>query len=361
MTMDNNDKFYIHRIKNAYRDGMIPLVKGEFIEKYGHLYFDIIQKIVSSLVPEDMTFLSGYYASDVTFRIEQIPGIFKDRSTAKKIFYYNMLAPELIHDILLFDKFRDTAHFFAIFGKYIHKIVGDPGEQFTAWIKSWEKYYPNKNDTELQLKTLAALNFVILHEFSHLNSELTASTLTLFRETALLVQHAGDISSEELTETACDFNALYVLTSDHFPLKKSLNDSLGVSSTDILAYGILMQNASCILKILKSCFSLGTSISTDTIDDIFTAAKERLTTRTFLMTIALKLSQNTASMHMGDLDIQNGFKRASDILLNFFYAASDAMLQMSEAIHDINTDRDTPLTLTTNELLPPDKVWFMVQ
>ena len=357
--------FNYKQIKKYYLLGDChPIEPSAFVKKYGNLFFDCFQKIVSTLMHDEVTVLSGYYASDVNIEIEEVDSFFVVRDQATDIVASNMLLFELTYDLLLFDKFRDVSHFLAIFGKYMKLLIGSAGKDFSDWLESAKKVYSGPSEDEeqeLHRKTFAAINFVVLHEFIHIKKDLLRATTRLFKETADFNNYIDKLSEAQIEEAACDYNALYIMTSSQLPIGEALANSLNCSATDSLTYGLIMLNVDTLLQLLKSCFALGAKINQLTIEEVFEKARNQLMTRSKPLLVAAKLTENTDILSLDNLDVPKSFAHANDLISSFFDCISKACQKMSEAITEISGKNATPLSLTLNELIDEDKIWFQIR
>lgn len=357
--------FNYNQIKKYYLLGDCkPIEPSTFVNKYGNLFFDCFQKMFSTLMHDEITVLSGYFASDVNIEIEEVNSFFAVKDQATDIVASNMLLFELTYDLLLFEKFRDISHFFAIFGKYMKQLIGDAGKDFSDWLESAQKVYPGPSEDEekeLICKTFTAMNFIVLHEFIHLQKDLLGAATRLFKETDDFNNYLDELSEAQIEEAACDYNALYIMTSSQLPVSEAIENSLKCSATDSLAYGIIMLNANALLQLLKSCFALGTEVNQLTIDEVFENVTYQLMTRSKPLLVAAKFTENTDGLSLGNLDILKAFSDASDLVSSFFDCISGAFQKMSEVITDINKKSATPVSLTLNEPIDEDKIWFQIR
>lgn len=340
-----------------------PLEPSPFVQKYGEVIFTFFQKSFSILANKQVAVLLGYYSSHTYMEIMEVRSFFKDRQHAIDVISGNILLFELTHDLLLFDKYRDTDHFLSIFGKYLCRLVGNPSQEFSDYIQELIHKYSNPNsdeEIEIMQKTIAAVSFEMFHEFGHMRRNIIESTISMFTETAGFLNSVEKLSAQQMEEAACDFCALYVMTNRDL-LKETLESSIKCSTTDVLAYGIIMQHADSLLQLLKFCFRIGSRIDSLTVNEIFSDVMYQLQTRCKTLLVATKLSENTEGFSLGELDVNIAFNHATDLMRKFFSCASDAMRQMADKIDEINSTNSSGVTLTLNKPIDREKIWFLIK
>lgn len=357
--------FNYNQIRKYYLLGDCqPIEPSAFVKKYGNLFFNCFQGVLSTLMNDEITVLSGYYASDVNIKIEEVNSFFVVKDQATDIVVSNMLLVELTYDLLLFDKFRDVPHFFEIFGKYMKRLIGDAGKDFSDWLESAiESYLGPSEDEEKELlrKTFAAISFVALHEFIHWQKDLLGVGTGLFKGTADFDKYLDGLSEAQIEEAVCDYNALYIMTSSQLPVSEAIENSLRCSATDSLAYGIIMLNVDALLQLLKSCFALGAEVNQLTVDEVFENVKHQLMTRCKTLLVASKFTENTNGLSMGNLDILKAFADTSNLISSFFNCISEALREIADVIANISKKNAAPVSLTLREPIDEDKIWFQIR
>lgn len=361
--MNKNSNYHYGRIRKYYI-GMErqPIAAGDFVKQHGDVFFQIVRDCFASLTKEQYTVLCGYYSSDVNMELAELNAIFEDRERATQVLVCNMLLFELLYDLLLFEKYKDTTHFLAIFGKYMKHLSGDPGEPFSEWLAGVRKECADldaEDETTILLKLLAAVQFVLLHEFAHLQEDLQESAVRMFMETDKVKEQIKDFTDAQIKEAACDFNAMFTLSSALLSVGKTIDDTTECSATDLLTYGFILLNAAPILDLLKICFSLGTDNNID-MESLSDELNGQLLTRSAPLVVCALLTQNTESMKAENLDVKEAFSRAHTLIQDFLSCTGKALQIMAAKIAEIESSGAGPVMLTLNDPISAEEIWFRV-
>lgn len=352
--------FDYERIKKYYALGNFdPLLPSTFVENYGDAYFTYIQRITDVLFHGNTAVLAGYYGADLNVRICEIPSLFKTRDQAKMIVTYNLMLLEVAHDLLYFQKHPDTAHFFGCFGKYVTQFGGNK-ELESCLTKLSEEFAPpaEQDETEICSRLVNAVTFVTFHEYIHQDKELLDAATKVFLARESLYGDEGIIDYTQMEETVCDYIALYMLTSPNHPIGNKPHSAN--YAADILKDAMILQHAQTLLTLVKRSFLMEADEESSTTEDVFFRVKEQLRKRSAALIVALKYTQRSTVLNVGQVDMVDAFQEMTDFLLRFIDCLLDGMQKMKDEIKKRCLHMDCPLEIQDKKPIDADKIWFRI-
>ena len=355
------DAFDYKQIKKYYRMGSFnTMAPSQFVEDHGDVLFNCIKMLIDPMLHTTTAILAGYYTSDLKTSVQEIHSIFKDKNCNIPIVIYNMLQLEFAFDLFRFASRRSPHQFLAIFAKYAKYFPGTPTKELSDWLheQTCDAVLP-ECDEEIDMikKTVAAMQFVILHECAHSQDDLRNYTTKMFFNHEEYTKLTEGLSNEEQKEVACDYIALYEMVSPQCQICNHIETSLNTSATDSYAAGILMQHADALFRLLKYGFSAGNA-GDQNLDSLYCQIVEQLHKRCYPLQIALQITENTSTMPLGDLDIGQAYSYATDLIGDFMRSMGEALQILGKS--STGTIEEQTDYQSVKQDVNEDEIWFRV-
>lgn len=353
------------RITNYYSWGNhFPLKPSPFVIEFGEAYIECVRSMCDTLFSDQVLILSGYYASDIDVALKDIPSFFKDKTQMKTILTLNLLLFEFSRDLFAFERHKDLQHFYAIFGKYMPQLVGDPGDKILEFIEISAGDFAQLSEKEeyaLNIKTLAVFNFILMHEFAHKNQSIVDATLRLLRSSEDYSQMMDSLDQKQQIEVACDVFSLYCLIAEELPLYSSMKKNLNCNATELLAGALIVQQIDPLLQLLKYCFRLGAEIDHLKIEDLFEKVFSQLNARCEKLAIAAKYMINTPELSASNLDVGYAILSSGDLIGRFMNCLKDALQQIASFIDESNRGNSGSSYTRLVQPLAREEIWFSIK
>lgn len=357
--MKNNSVFdHMQIIKYYTWSQSHPLKLSHFAETIGMTYLEIVENLISSMLPEKMNFLFGYYLSDIRITIKQIDSLYKDVAQKKDILICNVLLFEFLYDLLYWGKYPDNNHFFEVYRKYFHLIVEDTRTEFLNLIDdAGKKESQRKLDVQVMKGVLVAICFASFHEIAHKNQSITNSIYKIFRETGNLSKHIASLNDKQIEECACDYFALYSLLSPEHGIWSSIKEPIACSATEVLTYAHIMYYADNLFQTLKTGVQIGYK---NNIADISHDIMINLQTRFAPLLIALKITSNIEGMSMEEADWKKASHDSGQLVKGFYGCLVDVIQKIIKKFAEIPELQSTGLALNLKQPVTGEDIWYTV-
>lgn len=353
--------FDYERIKKYYRMGCFhTMAPSQFVEDHGDVLFDCIKMLIEPMLHTTTAIMSGYYTSDLKTSIQVIPSFFRNTDRNIPIVIYNMLQLEFTFDLFRFASRRTPHQFLEIFAKYAKYFPGAPGKELTYWLHTQtSKAVLLECDEVIALlkRTIAAMLFVILHESTHSQDDLRNSATKMFCDLDAYTELTEGLSDKEQVEVSCDFNALYEMVSPQCKICNGLETALNTSATDSYAAGILMQHADDLFHLLQYGFSSGNA-DNQNLDRMRDQIITQLKKRSAPLQAALRITENTSNMTLGDLDIGQAYSYATDLIGDFMRCMGETLQMLGKS--SAETVEEQIDMQPVNQNVAEDEIWFRV-
>lgn len=351
--------FDYERIRKYYLHGdFCPTVPSQFIIDNGDMLFECIRMFLSPLLHNSAAVLSGYYTSNLNMRIEKIGSFFQNRDKRVHVITYNMLLLEFAFDLFRFSSRREPNYFLEVFVKYA-QIVHGSKKGLSDWLqykKSETVLTESNEEINLLKKIVAAMIFVVLHEYAHTQEDLRNVTIKMFYDSAEYIELTGELSDKEQIEVACDFIALHEMVSPQCMLC-NIGTSLNTSATDSFAASILMQHADVLFHLLKYGFSAEDMVNCD-LDSLYSQIIVQLQKRCYPLKIALQITENTDDMSLGDVNVLQAYSFATNLIGDFIRCLGEALQMLGKL--DTETIEKQICMQSIKHDVTKDEIWFRI-
>ena len=232
-----NDSILDDKLKRLF-SSQWPMVPPEELIGICDSFADTVLTIFEFFCKERYHIAIGYYAIDLKADIGYL-----NLYPSRKTIFFNLYLTEFITDYLVYLRYRNQNAFFYFFAKQMRNIELKKGNKDAATL--YNRLYSNAkahiayNSVEYLQKSIVISLFVALHEMAHHSADFINLVKTELNDYCE-IQKLPSYTSEEKTEIACDFIALYGI--DAWKLnerfKISLEELTGVSANMMLLINV---------------------------------------------------------------------------------------------------------------------------
>lgn len=342
---------FLKRQKMVIRS-LYPLEPSEFCKEMGGKLCKLASQIINIDCEDRNYVVMSYYCAKLGIYLGQVSEL-----RNSKIAYINALTVEFLADFLMFTDTPDSENFSHLFSKYMKNLeLANHNQAAAKMCGEIYSRFTGKSEFNVSAHYAQAsvgILFIILHEWSHLKSELIENAIQLFHQEPTANLLSG-LSEEMLVELACDFSSLNMLKF------MNISKAFGISKMSKILEVVLTEVVlGDVYELLHGVLINKINESQTDLSRIMAKMQSTLTDRLNGLLIITKVAINSGFFFSKE-DLMQAFEHVSKGVMQYIESMGNYL--MDELAKEIEAYNAQPIK-RTNHLFSTDTtpVWILFE